>query len=673
MENDDGGFGDEFILDEGIDDNPFDTGITVAPPPPVKSTIIEKIKSPKIEKEENDFEDDFVIDNDPRSKKSKPVSRIHSKPTSKIPTATASPAPEIDDFVIEDEPEHIPSKTNTKTNSTTNSKPSSKVPTATNSPPPENLELDLNEEIKQKLVNQNSNKNSKTPTATNSPPPETTDFDFKEEIKEKITKPNSTKSSNVLTEMKSPEPENDKFDDDFISDENAEEPPPKPKVEEKPKIVKPNVEPKPLPKIEIKPAPPKQNKTKIPVKVSQPPPKIETPKNQTFTDDFESFDDEPEPKEPEPKPEEKPKVEEKIEEIHHEEEKVEEKPEETHEEPEEESNQAGFFLTETNAKPYQPPEPEEDFSDDFEDFEAQKAEESTQIEPEKKQEEEEEEIDMEPEEEVEQKPEKEYTEDEKHLSDISRKLLTLMNSLIMFGASDIGSLIQEPNERLGQMMERMQTQFKWYMGDAIASASNPDHIRLRKLVETKKSLKIRIQEEKKKNSELKARLREIDRAFKNPTQPQKILNSDVKAYASQLKMMISKIQGIHKEQRDIMSENSMLEQKLKEIIANDANINGQETSEQRGRNAKLEVEAQETSRRYKEAILRMEQQINDSQEPINRLQMRLADLEKRIMILTKPRQMTSGLPTAKPSAKISTKPSRSIMPKLPRNRYQKYH
>ena len=289
--DDDGGVGDEFVLDEGIEDNPFE-GDSLLPKPKLPMQVpkheIEEKPKEIIKQRTDNLEDDFVIDEDKKQ--------------------------------------------------------------------PEKSSISV----------QNSQKNSKV-------------------------------ASNVPSQAQSPAPEVDEFDDDFISDENEQE-----EKVVKPTIIKPKLEEK-LPPVCIKQ--PKSTKTKIPVKISNPIPKLSSPvsKKEEFQDDFEDFEDEgqqtkeeeinknkiPEPQILEEKPVELPQIEPKIEESPVEKQEIPEKPKDeaeiqNHEnfEIENHQNEPSFFLTETNATAYHSPPPQDqDFSDDFEDFEAQRAPDTPKEEP----------------------------------------------------------------------------------------------------------------------------------------------------------------------------------------------------------------------------------------------------------------------------------------------------
>ena len=321
----------------------------------------------------------------------------------------------------------------------------------------------------------------------------------------------------------------------------------------------------------------------------------------------------------------------------------------------------GFFLTETNAAAYdntpkeeQKESDDDDFSDDFEEFvpESKKEEPENEKEPEivikgddvediSK-------LDIDPDDyeydetsEKEKKPSKTYTHEEEEISNVTRNLLAKLTSLVMFGKSDIGATVTEPNEQLGELLSRMKTTFEFFINDAITNQNNPHLQRINKMVAYKKELKKKIIEAQNQRQELKMKLVSLDRAFKSP-QTTQVSNSDVKAATSQLKTAIQKIQQGRKEEREIMNENLRLAQRLKELSEMDQKKYGTEVSELKESNAKLEVEINERNRRYKTCLEKMRQSVQEYQEPIDRLQSRLADLEKRVSILNKPKPKIGG-------------------------------
>ena len=323
-----------------------------------------------------------------------------------------------------------------------------------------------------------------------------------------------------------------------------------------------------------------------------------------------------------------------------------------------EENGGGFFVTETNAHAFNKSLPSDfarDFSSDFEDESDSEAKENENKEEEEKKEEneennndnkEEEEIDMEPNDDdilssndnlfSEKKETKTYTYSEQEMSNITRTLLSHLTSLVMFGNSDVGATITEPNEQLSEMLGRMRNTFMYYMQDALKKKQNPQLSRINKLVQTKKDLKQKIIAAQKQNVELKSRLRAIDRAFKNQNQPQ-FSAGDARAATSQLKSFIQKIQTAHKEERQLINENQKLAQQIKDMQQENEAVYGEEISAIKDRNAKLEVEITENVRRYKGCIAKMEQSLVAQDEPLERLRTRLNDLERRVSILSKPR------------------------------------
>lgn len=339
------------------------------------------------------------------------------------------------------------------------------------------------------------------------------------------------------------------------------------------------------------------------------------------------------------------------------------------------NNAGGFFLTETEAKPFQPKQ-ESDFDDDF----VSDSEEKPQEEEEEKWESEHEKEKSESESETEPIPmevpevrekvvelpleekeksefESDFTdsesdnddiisnppspreivpvrsEEEVALCELSRDLLSKMTSLIMFGSTKIGATITEDDRNLKLTFESLQNKFELYVS-AMMPKKSPQAERMRKLLNQNKQLKAQIKEILQDNLNLKHRLRDIDRAFNAPKKTTS--QNDVRAATAALKQAIMKIQNSHKEVRDIQNENVALRNKIAQLAKNDAKKVGAEISEMRERNVAAEIEFNELQRRRKAALMKQQSQNQQLADHVNHLMMRAQDMEKRVRMLPRP-------------------------------------
>jgi hypothetical protein len=215
------------------------------------------------------------------------------------------------------------------------------------------------------------------------------------------------------------------------------------------------------------------------------------------------------------------------------------------------------------------------------------------------------------------------------LVDVTRKLVSGMLSLSLFGDSAIGATISGTIYDLSHQATRAREKFATFYQDN-QNYIHSEHYALAKSFD---DLEKRITDIRGWNQRLKSVIRSYEKRIDNiqrgavSTEISQ-LDSEVKAVASNLRTAIGKLQDARKEDRDIQGENEFYQEKTDELMKALRKRGG---LSQRTRNlAKLELDLANATVDNNEMIVKMQNAVNGMVGPIEALKAKLADMGRRV-------------------------------------------
>jgi len=240
-------------------------------------------------------------------------------------------------------------------------------------------------------------------------------------------------------------------------------------------------------------------------------------------------------------------------------------------------------------------------------------------------------------------------EDPKSIAGVTRGLISAIKSLMMFGRSDIGTTINDPQENLCSLAKKICSEFLLFHSNLEKKNKDPEYILLKKLSSTKKFQKYKVNELQKTNNELKIRIRNNEKLF--DSDKKLVDHNDIRVQSVALKNAINKLTQIHKDIRDIQKENMVLSQQINELLMKQSSRQGINVTNLHSNILNLEAEIQDIYKRNASSITKMEQSIESMAHPISLLESRVNDLEKRIKTISKPQKIvTKAVQKSKPDA-----------------------
>ena len=229
------------------------------------------------------------------------------------------------------------------------------------------------------------------------------------------------------------------------------------------------------------------------------------------------------------------------------------------------------------------------------------------------------------------------------LTTLTQNLLSKMYSLINFGQSSIGVSIQGSVYDLSKHLKKVNDDFPKFVREANVYSNSKQYALQKKLMQ----MKIRIHHLKESNLKAKERVRNNSRRLPNLNKDDsnyhysdaEKFKNEAKACAYSLNRAVEKLKVMNMNNDKIQLENENIQKQINHIISMfKHNCFGEEG--QINRNiVKTEIELCNNVQKHKENLITAQQIVDSYKAPIQSLEARLADLNRRITTFVKPIRM----------------------------------
>jgi hypothetical protein len=221
------------------------------------------------------------------------------------------------------------------------------------------------------------------------------------------------------------------------------------------------------------------------------------------------------------------------------------------------------------------------------------------------------------------------------LVEVTRKLVSGMLSLSLFGDSTIGATVPGTIYDLSGKAKSARDKFAAFFQDNQACMRSEQYI----LAKSYDDMDKRASEIQATNRRLKSVIRSYGKRItdvQNGRLSAEIsqLDSELKAVTANLKTAIGKLQEVHKEDKTIQTENEFYQEQMEEMMKSVRKRGG---LSQRTRNlAKLELELANCVAEGNDAIGKMQNSVSGMVQPIEALKAKLADMDRRVGVFQYP-------------------------------------
>ncbi|KAK8882246.1 hypothetical protein M9Y10_044888 [Tritrichomonas musculus] len=225
------------------------------------------------------------------------------------------------------------------------------------------------------------------------------------------------------------------------------------------------------------------------------------------------------------------------------------------------------------------------------------------------------------------------------IASLSQQLISKMYSLEMFGQSSIGATVSGSVYDLGKHFKSLYSSFPSFIHESNIYLNSQQYT-LQKQFDAIKEKIVRSQQRNKKVKEIirsnERRLPNLNKQSSNEFSELDRINAEMKATAISLKKSIEKLQTLKQQNDQFQAENEAIQQQIDTILSQFKHKCTGEAGQIQKNIVKTEIELRENIKKYKENIMQAQKIVNSYNDPIHSLEVRLSDLNRRIIVCSRP-------------------------------------
>lgn len=225
------------------------------------------------------------------------------------------------------------------------------------------------------------------------------------------------------------------------------------------------------------------------------------------------------------------------------------------------------------------------------------------------------------------------------IASLSQQLISKMYSLEMFGQSSIGATVSGSVYDLGKHFKSLYSSFPNFIHESNIYLNSQQYT-LQKQFDAIKEKIVRSQQRNKKVKEIirsnERRLPNLNKQSSNEFSELDRINAEMKATAISLKKSIEKLQTLKQQNDQFQAENEAIQQQIDTILSQFKHKCTGEAGQIQKNIVKTEIELRENIKKYKENIIQAQKIVNSYNDPIHSLEVRLSDLNRRIIVCSRP-------------------------------------